>query len=142
MLQEIAKKLNIPGRCKMTEVELEQAIENISKIYLKEILNNDIIEDDFIIKEILNNKLIRCKNCIEELKKQEKIDQNIYDKMVMEDTIRELSWRYITKDKCLCTRIMVDGEITACIDCGLVVDEPKVDLSEDYFPHKIKAKTV
>ena len=141
LLQEIAKKLHIPGRCKMTEVELEQAIENTSKIYLKEILNNNIIEDGFIIKEILNNKLIRCKNCIEELKKQEKIDQYTYDKMVMKDTIRELSWRYITKDKCFCTRIMVDGEITACIDCGLVLEDSEVDRSGDYYPHKIKAKT-
>ena len=140
LLQEIAKKLNIPRRCKMSEGELEEAIENTSKIYLKEILNNNIIQDDFLIKEILNNKFIRCKNCIEELKKQEKIDQYTYDKMVMEDTIRELSWRYITKDKCLCTRIMVDGEITACMDCGLVLEDSEVDRSGDYFPHKVKGK--
>ena len=96
----------------------------------------------FLFKEILNNnKLIRCKNCIEELKKQEKIDQYMYDKMVMEDVTRELSWRYITKDTCLCMRTMVDGEITACMDCGLVLEDSEVDLSGDYFSHKIKAKT-
>ena len=50
--------------------ELEQAIENTSKIYIKGDFNNDIIQDDFLIKEILNNKLIRCKNCIEELGKK------------------------------------------------------------------------
>ena len=89
---------------------------------------------------MLNNKLIRCKNCIEELKKQEKIDQ-----YMMEHMIRELSWRYITKDTskdtCLCIRTMVDGEITACMDCGLVLEESEVDLSGDYFPHKVKGKT-
>ena len=36
---------------------------------------------------------------------------------------------------------MVDGEITACMDCGLVLEDSQVDLSGDYFPHKIKAKT-
>ena len=47
----------------------------------------------FFIQEILNNnnKIIRCKNCIEELKKQENIDQYMYDKMVMKDMTRELS---------------------------------------------------
>ena len=40
MVQEIAKELNIPRRCKMTEGNLKQAIENTSKIYIKEILNN------------------------------------------------------------------------------------------------------
>ena len=59
---------------------------------------------------------------------------------------REISWRYITKDTskdtCLCTRTMVDGEITACMDCGLVLEDSEVDLSGDYFPHKIKAKTL
>ena len=132
----------------MTEGELEQAVKNTSKIYIKEILNNEILNnDDFFIQEILynNKKLIRCKNCIEEHKIQEKIDQYMYDKMVMEDVTRELSWRYITKDTskdtCPCTRTMVDGEITACMDCGLVLEDSEVDLSEDYFPHKIKAKT-
>ena len=45
----------------MTEGELEQAIKNTSKIYIKEILNNEILnnDDDFFIQEILNNnKLI------------------------------------------------------------------------------------
>ena len=65
----------------------------------------------------------------------------MYDKMVMEDVTRELSWRYITKGTCLCRRRMVDGEITACRDCGLVLEDSEVDLSGDYFPHKIKAKT-
>ena len=46
MLQEISKKLNIPGWCKMTEGELEQAIKNTSKIYIKEILNNEILNND------------------------------------------------------------------------------------------------
>ena len=109
------------------------------------ILNNKLlIQDDFLIKEILNNKLLRCKNCIEELKKQEKIDQYMYDKMLMEDVTRELSWRYITKDTskdtCLCTRIMVEGEITACMDCGLVLEDSEVDRSGDYYPYKVKAK--
>ena len=52
MLQEISKKLNIPGRCKMTEGELEQAIKNTSKIYIKEILNNEILNNDnFLFKK-------------------------------------------------------------------------------------------
>lgn len=66
----------------------------------------------------------------------------MYDKMVMKDMTRELSWRYITKDTCLCTRTMVDGEITACMDCGLVLEDSEVDFSGNYYPHyKIKAKT-
>ena len=54
LLQEIAKKLNIPRRCKMTEDELEQAIENTSKIYIKEDhLIMKLFKDDFNdIKEI------------------------------------------------------------------------------------------
>ena len=77
-LLELAKKLNIPRRnCMKTKEELEEAIKGTIKAY----------------KEIIFglNTLI-CMVCLDELRKQQIIDQHEYNQKLMDDTIRKLAW--------------------------------------------------
>ena len=36
--------------------------------------------------------------CLDELRKQEAIDQHVYDQRLMDDTIRKLAWEEIQKN--------------------------------------------
>ena len=84
-LMKKAKNLNIPGRCKMSSTELEQAIEKTIKIY----------------KDIIFYSGIVCRGCLDELRKQEKIDKYAYNRMLMKDALRELSLNFICKEDVL-----------------------------------------
>ena len=76
-LLERAKKLNIPrGNCIKTNEELEEAIKDTIKGY-KEIVFG--LDTPF------------CKACLDELRKQQAIDQHLYDQKLMDDTIRKLT---------------------------------------------------
>ena len=58
--------------------------------------------------------------CLEELRKQQVIDQKAYDQKLMEDTIRKLSWEGLQRN------IVMDGD--AMIDKRTdVVLDPDVD---------------
>ena len=45
-----------------------------------------------------------CMACLDELQKQQIIDQKIYDQNLMEDTIRKLAWEGLQKN------VMMDGD--------------------------------
>ena len=60
-----------------TKEELEEAIKDTITMY-KEI--------------ILVQIALACKVCLDELRKQEVIDQKIYDQKLMEDTMKKLAW--------------------------------------------------
>ena len=89
-LLELAKKLNIPGRnCMKTKEELEEAMKDTIKGY-KEIMFG------------LDTPV--CMACLDELRKQQIIDQHMYDQRLMDDTIRKLAWGGFQKN------IVMDGE--------------------------------
>ena len=74
-LLELAKKLNIPRRnCMKTKEELEEAI-------IKE-YNEINFGSDTPTSMV----------CLEELWKQQVIDQKVYDQKLMEDIVRKLAW--------------------------------------------------
>ena len=76
-LLELAKKLNIPRRnCMKTKEELEEAIKDTIKVY-KEI--------------IFGSSTPFCMACLNELRRQQNIDQHVYDQKLMEDTIRKFA---------------------------------------------------
>ena len=76
-LLELAKKLNIPRRnCMKTKEELEEAIKDTIKGY-KEI--------------IFGSHAPIFMACLDELRKQQTIDQHMYDKRLMDDTLRRLA---------------------------------------------------
>ena len=76
-LLELAKKLNIPRRnCMETKEELEEAIKDTITVY-KEIIFG------------LDNST--CMTCLDELRKQQVIDQHVYDQRLVDDTIRKLA---------------------------------------------------
>ena len=76
-LLELAKKLNIPRRnCMETKEELEETIKDTITVYKEIIFGLD---------------KPACMICLNELRKQQVIDQHVYDQRLMDDTIRKLA---------------------------------------------------
>ena len=82
-LLELAKKLNIPRRnCMKTKEELEEAIKGAITEY----------------KQIFfSSGKPACIVCLDELRKQQIIDQKIYDQRLMEDKVTKLAWDELQK---------------------------------------------
>ena len=58
--------------------------------------------------------------CLNELRKQQIIDQHVYDQKLMDDTIRKLTWKGLQKN------IVMDGDTVIDKRTGVVLD-PEVD---------------
>ena len=85
-LLELAKKSNITRRnCMKTKEELEEAIKDTIKGYKEIIFGSDSPV---------------CMTCLDELQKQQIIDQYVYDQRLMDDTIRKLAWEELQKKYC------------------------------------------
>ena len=105
-LLELAKKLNIPHRnCMRTKEELQEAIKDTIK-GCKEI--------------IFGSDTPICMACLDELRKQQIIDQHVYDQKLMDDTIRKLAWEGLQKN------IVMDGDTMIDKRTGEVLN-PEVD---------------
>ena len=105
-LLELAKKLNIPRRnCMKTKEELEEAIKDTITMYKGIIFGSDIPV---------------CIACLDELRKQQVIDQKVYDQKLMEDTMRKLAWEGLQKN------IVMDGDTMIDKRTGEVLN-PEVD---------------
>ena len=77
LLLEVAKKLNIPRRnCMKTKEEFKEVIKDTVKGYKEIIFGSDTPV---------------CMACLDELQKQQIIDQYVYDQKLMDDTIRKLA---------------------------------------------------
>ena len=72
-----------------TKKELEEAFKDTIKVY-KEIIFG------------LDTPI--CIACLDELRKQQIIDQHVYDQRLMDDTIRKLAWKVLQKN------IVMDGD--------------------------------
>ena len=105
-LLELAKKLNIPRRnCMKTKEELEEAIKDTIKGYKEIIFGSDTPA---------------CMACLDELRKQQIIDQHVYDQRLIDDTIRKLAWQGLQKN------IVMDGDTMIDKRTGDLLD-PEVD---------------
>ena len=101
-LLELAKKLNIPRRnCMKTKEELEEAIKDTITGYKKIIFGSDTPT---------------CIACLDELQKQQVIDQKIYDQKLMKDIVRKLTWEGLQKN------IVMDGDTMIDKRTGEVLD--------------------
>ena len=82
-LLELANKFNIPRRNYMkTQKELEKAIKGAIKDYKEITFGSDTTV---------------CMAFLDELRKQQIIDQHVYDRRLMVDTIRRLAWEGLQK---------------------------------------------
>ena len=99
-LLELAKMLNIPRRnCTKTKEKLEEAIKDTIERYKEIIFGSDTSA---------------CMACMDELRKQQIIDQKIYDQKLMEDTMRKLAWEGLQKNIVIDHDTMIDkrtGEV-------------------------------
>ena len=120
---EEAKALIIPRRNLMKKDQLKQAIKDTVDRYKEIIFGSDVI----------------CKDCLNELKKQRKIDEYTRSKKLLEQTVRDLSCQFVS-DHCFHTRTLIDGEMTACMDCGLMLEESEVSSEGDFLSHKVKRR--
>ena len=76
-LLELSKKLNILRRnCMKTKEELEEAMKDTITRYKEIVLSSDTPA---------------CMACLDELRRQQAIDQKIYDQRLMEDTMKKLA---------------------------------------------------
>ena len=90
LLLELSKQLNIPCRnCIKTKEELEEAIKDTITGYKKIIFGS-------------NTPV--CMVCLDELQKQQVIDQKICDQKLMKDTMRKLACERLQKN------IVMDGD--------------------------------
>ena len=122
-LLEEAKALNIPRRNLMKKDQLKQVIKDTVDRYKEIIFGSDVI----------------CIGCLNELKKQRKIDEYTHSKKLLEQTVRDLSCQYLS-GHCFHTRTSIDGEMTVCVDCGLILEESEVNSGGDFLSHKIKRR--
>ena len=105
---ELIKKLNIPRRnCIKPKEELDEATKNTIKVY----------------KEItFDSGTPVCMACLDELRKQQTIDQYEHDKKLIDDMIRKLAWDGLQKN------IIIDGDMIIDKRTGDVLG-PEVDLT-------------
>ena len=100
------QKLDLPHRnCLKTKEVLEESIKDTITGYKKIIFGLDTPV---------------CMACLDELRKQQVIDQKIYDQKLMEDTMRKLAWEGFQKN------IVTDGDTMIDKRTGEVLD-PEVD---------------
>ena len=71
-----------------------------------------------------------CMTCLDELRKQQFIDQKAYDKKLMEDTMRKLVWEGLQRN------IVMDGDKMTDKRTGVVLN-PEVDTA--YWKDKFQA---
>ena len=88
-----------------TREELEEAIKYTITMYKEIIFGSDAPA---------------CMACIDELRRQQIIDQKIYDQKLIEDTIRKLAWKGLQKN------IVMDGDTMSDKRTGEVWN-PEVD---------------
>ena len=107
-LLELAKKLNIPRRnCMKIKEKLEEAIKDTIKAYKEIIFGSDIPA---------------CMTCLNELRKQQAIDQQVYDQKLMDDAIRKFAWEGLQKN------IVINGDTMIDKRTGEVLD-PEVNFT-------------
>ena len=64
----------------------------------KEVLEGAIKDTIKGYKEIMfGSDTPTCMACLDELRKQQGIDQHVYDQKLMDDTIRKLAWEDVKK---------------------------------------------
>ena len=90
-----------------TKEELEEAIKDTIKRYKEIVFGSDTPT---------------CMACLDELRKQQAIDQHVYDQKLMVDTIRKLAWEGLQKNIVWTDDTMIDK------GTGKVLD-PEVDFT-------------
>ena len=122
-LLEEAKALNIPRRNLMKADQLKKAFKDTVERY----------------KELIFGYGVICKDCLNELKRQRKLDEYTHSKKLFEQTVRDLSCQFVS-DHCFHMRTSLDGEMTVCMDCGLILEESEVSSEMAYLSHKVKRR--
>ena len=90
-------------------------------------------------KEIIFGSDVICKDFLNQLKKQRKIDEYTHSKKLLERTVQDFSCQFVS-DHCFHTRTLIDGEMTVCMDCGLILEESEVSSERDFLSHKVKRR--
>ena len=84
-----------------TKEELQEAIKNTIRMYKEIIFSSDTPA---------------CMACLDELWKQQAIDQHVYDQKLMEDTMRKLAWEGLQKNIVMDADTMIDKRTGEVLD--------------------------
>ena len=95
-----------------TKEELEEAIRDTIKVYREIIFGSDTPV---------------CMACLDQLPKQQIIDQHVYDEKLMDDTTRKLAWEGLQKN------IVIDGDTMIDRRTGEVLD---LEIDSTYWEEK------
>ena len=95
-----------------TKEELEEAIRDTIKVYREIIFGSDTPV---------------CMVCLDQLPKQQIIDQHVYDEKLMDDTTRKLAWEGLQKN------IVIDGDTMIDRRTGEVLD---LEIDSTYWEEK------
>ena len=99
---EIAKKLNILARnCMKTKEELEEAIKDTITKYKEVIFGAD---------------RQACTACLNELRKQQVINERADNQWLMDDTVRKLAWGGLQINIVMDGDAMIDGRTSEALD--------------------------
>ena len=130
-LLELAKNLHIPRRnCMKTKEELEDSIKDTIKGYKEIIFGSDTPV---------------CMGCLDEIRKQQIIDQHVYDQKLMDDTTRNLAWEGLQKNIVMDGDTMIDKKTDVVLgpeaDSTFWKDKFQVDFKV-LMDHKITCRMV
>ena len=84
-----------------TKEELEEAIKDTITEYKEIIFGSDTPD---------------CMACLDELRKQQIIDQHVYDQRLIDDTVRKLAWEGLQKNIAMNDDTMIDKRTGEVLD--------------------------
>ena len=78
----------------------------------------EVIKDIIIMQKeiIFSSDTLACMVCLDELRKQQAIDQHVYDQKLMEDTMRKLAWEGLQKNTVMDSDTMIDKRTGEVLD--------------------------
>ena len=100
-LRAFLKERGFRGFSTMQKSELEAKVREIKE------------KEEVAMYERELRNTVRCAACLDEQRKQRKIDEKTFNQRLLESFVRTLVCRH-----CQHTKFVVDGDHTVCVDCG------------------------
>ena len=108
-LRAFLKERGVKGHSTLKKVELEAEVRKLKERERAEAYEREL--RDTVI----------CGACLDEQRKQRKIDEKTFNRRLLESVVRTLVCRH-----CQHTGFITDGDHTVCVECGALQDSDAV----------------